>query len=118
MGGFDRDGDGVADMYIDTTAQAVSGLRGHSGALLAALNGAFTEINSSYGKLCKGGQLSDQFKADYEKWRDGARSEEDPGLEKAVRDLPGKYDLVANNGDLAVGAYRSAEEESAGRFRS
>lgn len=118
MGGFDRDGDGLADMYIDTTAQAVSGIRGHAATLEAELNGVFAEINACYGKLGKGGKLSDQFKLDYGKWRDGARTEEDPGLEKAVRDLPGKYRLVADNGDLAVGAYRSAEEEATGRFRS
>jgi hypothetical protein len=118
MGGFDRDGDGVADMYIDATAQAVGGIRGHIGTLEAALAGAFAEIDTCYGKLGNGGQLSDQFTADYAKWRDGAGSEEDPGLAKAVRDLPGKYRLVADNGDAAVGAYRSAEEESVGRFRS
>lgn len=118
MGGFDRDGDGLADMYIDTTAQAVGGIRGHADTLEAALNGVFAEIGTCYGKLGKGGKLSDQFKLDYEKWRDGARTDEDPGLEKALRDLPGKYRLVADNGDTAVGAYRAAEEESTGRFRS
>ena len=118
MGGFDRDGDGLADMYIDTTAQAVGGIRGHAGTLEAELNGIFTEIGTLYGKLGKGGKLSDQFTADYTKWRDGAGTEEDPGLAKALRDLPGKYRLVADNGDTAVAAYRTAEEESAGGFRA
>lgn len=118
MGGFDRDGDGLADMYIDTTAQAVGGIRGHAGTLEAALNGVFGEIAACVGKLGKGGKLGDQFMTDYEKWRKGAGTEEDPGLEKALRDLPGKYRLVADNGDTAVAAYRSAQDEAAGRFRS
>lgn len=118
MSGFDRDGDGLADMYIDTTAQAVNGIRGHAGTLEAALNGVFAEINDCRAKLGKGGKLSDQFEVDYEKWRAGAGTEEDPGLEKALRDLPGKYRLVADNGDVAVANYRAAEEESAGGFRS
>ena len=116
MGNFDGNGDGVVDMYIDATAQAVGGLRAHADALQSALGAAFAAINECSGKLGKGGQLSDVFMASYRPWRDGADGA--PGLDTAVNDLPGMYRVVADNGDQAVGVYRSAEAEATGRLQS
>lgn len=116
MGDVDINGDGLVDMRIEATATGIGELRGHAGALGAAVAGAFTEIDALTGKLGKGGKMSDQFMADYRKWRAGAGSEDDPGLDKGVKDVEGQYRKIADVGDTAVGEYRTAEQNAANGF--
>jgi hypothetical protein len=113
MGDLDHNGDGLVDMRIDGTAQGIGELRGQADALAGRLTAAFGEIDSLTGKLGKGGTMSDQFMAEYRKWRDGAE-----GLDKGVRDVPVNYRKIADSGDKAVGTYRAAEQNAAGGFRS
>ena len=113
MGDVDRNRDGLVDMRIDGTAQGIGGLRGHAETLAGALTAAFAEINTLTGKLGKGGKMSDQFMADYNKWRAG-----DSGLDKAVNDVPVNYRKIADGGDAAVATYREAEQNATNQFRS
>lgn len=117
MGDVDANGDGLIDMRIDATAQGIGELRGHAEALAGKLTAAFAEIDSLTGKLGKGGKMSDQFMADYKKWRQGAGSNEDPGLDKSVKDVPGNYHKLAETGDKAVAEYRTAEQNVTNKFR-
>ncbi|MFI7677947.1 hypothetical protein [Actinophytocola sp. NPDC049390] len=116
MGGFDSNGDGVVDMHIDATAQALGGLRAHGDTFEAARLNAVKDIDDCSAKLGKGGDLSDTFMASYRPWRAGAAGQ--PGLDVAIADLKGMIDEAAGNGDLQVAAYRAAEQESAAGFRS
>lgn len=113
MGGFDHNGDGLVDMRIDATAQGIGELRAQADALVGRLTAAFTEIDDLTGKVGKGGKMSDQFEADYHKWRSGP-----DGLDKGVNDVPVNYRKIADSGDAAVATYRAAEQNAAGGFRS
>lgn len=113
----DINGDGLIDMRIDATATGIGEIRVHADAFAAALTTAFAEIDSLTGKLGKGGKMSDQFMADYRKWRQGAGSEDDPGLDKGIKDVPGHYHKIAGIGDTAVGEYRTAEQNAANGLR-
>lgn len=124
MSGFDINGDGLIDMRIDATAQGIGALRGNAETLKGDLTGAFAEIDDLTGKLGKGGKMSDQFMADYKKWRAG--TDDDPGLDKGVRGVPGNdhergvpgnYHKIADTGDKAVGEYRTAEQNASNGFR-
>ena len=113
MGDLDHNGDGLVDMRIDGTAQGIGELRGQADALRDRLAAAFVEIDSLTGRLGKGGTMSDQFMAEYRKWRDGPE-----GLDKGVRDVPVHYRQIADKGNAAVGTYRAAEQKAARGFRS
>ncbi len=117
MSGFDINGDGLVDMRIDGAARGIGELRGNAETLKGALTAAFVEIDALTGKLGKGGKMSDQFMAEYRKWRQGAGSDADPGLDKSVKDVPVNYHKIADTGDKAVATYRTAEQNAANRFR-
>jgi hypothetical protein len=110
MGDFDHNRDGLVDMRIDGTAQGVGELRAHADTLAVRLTAAFAEINDLTGKLGKGGTMSDQFMAQYGKWR--------ADLDKGVDEVPVNYRKIADSGDAAVGTYRAAEQNASGGFRS
>lgn len=115
MGDFDANRDGVVDMRIDGTAQGIGELRTRADDLATALTAAFGRIDTLTGKLGQGGKMSDQFMADYRKWRDGAGP--DPGLDKGIDDVPVNYRKLADVGDQAVATYRNAEQAAASQFR-
>jgi hypothetical protein len=117
VSGFDINGDGLVDMRIDGAARGIGELHGRADALASLLAGAFVDIDALTGKLGKGGKMSDQFMADYRKWRQGAGSDADPGLDKSIKDVPVNYHKIAETGDKAVATYRTAEQNAANRFR-
>lgn len=132
MGDFDANGDGLVDMRIAATAQGIGELRAHVDGLSAALTAAFARINALDGRLGKGGKLSDQFMAEYKKWRGGTGGpvcvanpapgatssvQDDPGLDKGVSEVPVNYGKIVESGDAAVTTYRNAEQNAAGSFR-
>lgn len=117
MGDVDINGDGLIDMRIDATAQGIGELRGHAATFETAVTGAFAQIDALTGKLGKGGKMSDQFMAEYRKWRAGTGAADNPGLDKGVKDVPGHYRKMADIGDKAVGEYRTAEQNAANGFR-
>lgn len=118
MGDVDINGDGLVDMRIDATAQAIGALLGKSDELAGALGGLLSAVDAKAALLGKGGNLSDEFMKGYKARRDGAGGAADPGLYKAVQDVPGLYRKLGDVGNAAVMNYREAEQNAAGQFPS
>lgn len=117
MGEFDRDGDGKVDMRIEATEQAVAGLRRVAGDLAGKLSGLLAAVDGTAAGLNGNGNLGRQFVEGYRARRDGAGTDADPGLHKAVLDVPAIYQQIADFGGATAQRYREAEQAAADRLR-
>lgn len=117
MGEFDRDGDGKVDMRIEATEQAVAGLRQVADDLAGKLAGLLAVVDGHAAGLHSNGNLGKEFIAGYRARNDGAGTEADPGLHKAVLDVSGIYQEIADFGAATAQRYREAEQAAADQLR-